>query len=365
MFLKKFSKFYFFCLLVFLVLSKISYASTTGYAWGENIGWINFGCSGCNVIVQDDKITGYAWSENYGWINLNPTYGGIKNDGKGNLSGYAWGENLGWINFDGVYIDSNGIFHGIAYGEISGRINFDCPHCLVRTDWRPKSDVSKESILHPPTFRRPRPPLGGFRVIINYGEKITSSTLVDLILIGGQDAYEMAISNFSDFRDAQKEPYVFLKKWDLCKNKKTCDEGEQFVYVKFYNKNGKASEVVSSSIVYKKVEAQDKSVKNEVKEEVLNLIPRNFKFTRNLKLGSKGEDVRYLQILLKYLDEEIYPEGLITGYFGPLTRKAVKRFQEKYSKEILEPLGLKQGTGVVGPKTREKLNFLLENLKNR
>lgn len=131
----------------FFLLPAVAVASITDgtidsnykYAWGEKIGWINFGCSYCNVHITDSGLTGYAWSENYGWINLNPANSGVKNDGEGTLSGYAWGENLGWINFSGVTIDSEGRFHGIASGDISGQINFDCNQCQVKTDWRPRS----------------------------------------------------------------------------------------------------------------------------------------------------------------------------------------------------------------------------------
>lgn len=82
-----------------------------------------------------------------------------------------------------------------------------------------------------------------------------------------------------------------------------------------------------------------------------------FEFTKNLKMGDRGDDVSNLQESLA-TDSEIYPEGLVTGYFGPLTKKAVINFQEAYADEILEPLGLTKGTGFVGMATREKLNEL-------
>jgi len=113
------------------------------YAWGENTGWVNFGCFYCNVRVSDERLTGYAWSENYGWINLSPTNGGVRNDGNGNLSGYAWGENLGWIDFSNVKIDPNtGKFSGYAIilGGPGGKINFDCSNCTVITSWRKVSE---------------------------------------------------------------------------------------------------------------------------------------------------------------------------------------------------------------------------------
>jgi hypothetical protein len=54
----------------------------------------------------------------------------------------------------------------------------------------------------------------------------------------------------------------------------------------------------------------------------------------------------------------IYPEKLVTGYFGSLTKQAVMRFQLKYKKDILEPVGLSKPTGYVGQSTLKKLNQL-------
>ncbi len=115
------------------------------YAWGENVGWFNFEPSfGPGVMVDDYEVTGYVWQENIGWINLSPTeYGGVENDGAGNLSGWAWGENVGWISFScentlscgdveyGVTIDYGAApgghdrIVGYAWGENIGWVNFD------------------------------------------------------------------------------------------------------------------------------------------------------------------------------------------------------------------------------------------------
>ncbi len=60
--------------------------------------------------------------------------------------------------------------------------------------------------------------------------------------------------------------------------------------------------------------------------------------------GMRSEEIRALQEILKE-DPEIYPEGYVTGYFGSLTEKAIKRLQEK--------LGLEK-TGIFDEKTKEK-----------
>lgn len=82
-------------------------------------------------------------------------------------------------------------------------------------------------------------------------------------------------------------------------------------------------------------------------------------FTKTLRKGAQDEEVKKLQEFLKQ-DPEVYPEGLVTGYYGPLTEKAVKKFQEKNAEDVLKPLGLSEGTGVVGAKTLEKMNKVLE-----
>lgn len=87
----------------------------------------------------------------------------------------------------------------------------------------------------------------------------------------------------------------------------------------------------------------------ELRTEVAQ-VRAELKLMRTLKMGESGEHVKLLQELLAS-DPSIYPEGKVTGFFGPLTAEAVKRFQEKSGLEKV---------GHVGPKTLEKMNRILE-----
>lgn len=149
-------------LLVALFSSQISVAhasesngtidTTSKYAWGEDIGWLNFGCDNCHVSITDSELSGYAWSRQYGWVNLSSNQAGnigVLNTGSGVLSGYAWSSNLGWIDFSGVTISTTGEFTGYATIRSNGsKINFNCDGVVnscatsdfkVKTDWRPES----------------------------------------------------------------------------------------------------------------------------------------------------------------------------------------------------------------------------------
>ncbi|MDD4409993.1 MAG: peptidoglycan-binding domain-containing protein [Candidatus Pacebacteria bacterium] len=68
-----------------------------------------------------------------------------------------------------------------------------------------------------------------------------------------------------------------------------------------------------------------------------------------LYVGSRGQDVTDLQTFLAS-NKNIYPEGLITGYYGSLTAKAVSQFQLAYD---IQPVGS------VGPVTLAKMNEVI------
>jgi len=293
----KFSKLF---LLIFFLFSGVFfifgyvYASgnISGYAWSENIGWINFGCDSCNANVADSALSGNAWSDNYGWINLSPANGGVVNNGAGKLSGNAWGQEAGWISFQGtdphntayqVSINPfSGNFTGSAYGSITGSVSFNCIHCNVVTTWR--ASIGTGILLNPTPTPTPTPQSSG---------------------VGGSNSYNLL--NLSPTPQPKISPTP--------------------------------------------------TPKNPVKTSP------QYVFTKKIQLGAVGPEVKFLQQYLNaqgFLLAQTGPgsAGKETEMFGPLTKQAVVKFQEKYASEILTPLGLKKGTGVVASYTIAELNKL-------
>lgn len=80
-------------------------------------------------------------------------------------------------------------------------------------------------------------------------------------------------------------------------------------------------------------------------------------FVKNLSLGMSSPEVRRLQILLAS-DKDLYLEGIVNGRYGPLTKKAVGKFQIKYG-VVSSSKAL--GYGKVGPLTRIKLQKVFGN----
>ena len=93
-------------------------------------------------------------------------------------------------------------------------------------------------------------------------------------------------------------------------------------------------------------------------------IPARAPISRSLELGSTGEDVRTLQIILnsdpdtRVAASGSGSEGNETTRFGALTERAIQKFQEKHG---IAKRG-HPAYGFVGPMTRAKLNQLLTSL---
>ncbi len=109
----------------------------SGFVWAENVGFINVGDGtpangvsyanadgadfGVNIDydgvvydgTSDGSLRGYAWGENVGWFNFGggamatpplpariECAPGPNGETLSRLTGYVWGENVGWINLD-------------------------------------------------------------------------------------------------------------------------------------------------------------------------------------------------------------------------------------------------------------------------
>jgi hypothetical protein len=125
------------------------------YAYGGNIGWMNWVADTNNGAVLGDYVcSGYIYSGNVGWINLgsgSPVNGiqyqnfsasdfGVNNDGLGDLTGYAWGANIGWIAFEQTYGKPKinlltGVLSGYVWSANCGWISLSNSVASVQTDY--------------------------------------------------------------------------------------------------------------------------------------------------------------------------------------------------------------------------------------
>jgi peptidoglycan hydrolase-like protein with peptidoglycan-binding domain/lysophospholipase L1-like esterase len=87
-------------------------------------------------------------------------------------------------------------------------------------------------------------------------------------------------------------------------------------------------------------------------------------FERTLRFGSRGDDVRMLQIILNTntltavaLDGQ-GSAGSETSFFGRATEAAVSRFQDLYEDDVLAPFGISRGNGIAGNLTLKKIGSL-------
>ena len=281
---------------------------TYRYAWSENGGWVDFGSAAGNVHITDTALTGSAYGENIGWITLNPpTYGGVTNDGAGNLSGYAWSENAGWIDFSKVTIGTDGVFAGDAYSPNIGWIAFGTGNDKVSTDWRPAS-VRTAAPAPAPTPAPAAKPAG----MPSYG-------------VGGGMPNPLPGAVPSAPPPAVSAPRL---------------SGTQ------------VASIVSLLQSFGVDAATIASVQATLSGTSAARAPS---FARDLTIGMQGEDVRQLQVFLNAHGAVIATAGAgspgqETDYFGPATQAALAKFQAVH--------GITPAGGYFGPKTRNFITTL-------
>ncbi len=78
-----------------------------------------------------------------------------------------------------------------------------------------------------------------------------------------------------------------------------------------------------------------------------------------LSVGSRGEDVTRLQQFLAQ-NKSIYPQGLVTGYYGTETEDAVRRYQALHG-IVATGTPSTTGYGIVGPSTRGEMEHEMES----
>lgn len=103
-----------------LAAAQSNVSDTERYAWGANIGWVDWRSSAATgAVFRSNIAAGYLYAANVGWIHLGdgtPASGlfysntsasdyGVNVDSTSNaaaliLKGYGYGANIGWISFD-------------------------------------------------------------------------------------------------------------------------------------------------------------------------------------------------------------------------------------------------------------------------
>jgi hypothetical protein len=136
--------------------------------------------------------------------------------------------------------------------------------------------------------------------------------------------------------------------------------GSYTIYGKLFSKTGHPSARFQTTIEYR----PNASISPSVPVLTMPMRPVVV-FSRTLRPGSKGEDVRQLQRFLNASNVLVATKGAgspgqETTYFGPALTRALKRFQEAHRAQILTPVGLTAGTGVFGTKTRQLIQQLIE-----
>ncbi|MFA6190610.1 MAG: peptidoglycan-binding domain-containing protein [Candidatus Staskawiczbacteria bacterium] len=133
-------------------------------------------------------------------------------------------------------------------------------------------------------------------------------------------------------------------------------DGTGPVYSYNYIISSNKRDLVADQILMQQLLAQIESLKKQIADIIAQRAgggttqTNACQITKNLSYGmSNSSDVRCLQTFLKN-QSGIFYSGLVSGYFGPLTKASVIKFQQKY---------VLSATGVVDEQTRIKINQIL------
>ncbi|MEM4711401.1 MAG: peptidoglycan-binding protein [Candidatus Woesearchaeota archaeon] len=135
---------------------------------------------------------------------------------------------------------------------------------------------------------------------------------------------------------------------------------EQLVHKKYHNIKARVYSslffvfflILGLGLIFYPLSKFNNKENNIVKETQAS---KNTLISAGLRLGSNGEDVKILQSALA-TDKSIYPSGIVSGYYGELTKQAVINFQQKYNLSQtgeIDELTANKFNEVYGDETRE------------
>lgn len=134
-----------------------------------------------------------------------------------------------------------------------------------------------------------------------------------------------------------------------------------------FEASGIAKQQIKSTMTqFSEINDVRESERKIVEALVIEGVPDNFIFEKDLSEGAEDIDVKYLQIILnadpetKVADTGPGSPGEESEIYNNATKEAVKSFQRKYAEETLLPAGLILSTGIVDEYTRDKLNSILK-----
>ncbi|MDD5433188.1 MAG: peptidoglycan-binding protein [Candidatus Pacebacteria bacterium] len=169
--------------------------------------------------------------------------------------------------------------------------------------------------------------------------------------IGGKNQAELLIKNFNS-------QYLSLSIIPSVKPRfsNTASLGDAYSFSVLAQTSNEPSQNQDEALI-KALLAQIEQLKAQIAKiqaQLLAMGQTNYScssFQTNLYFGLQNNQVSCLQEFLKQQGSNIYPQGIVSGYFGSLTLEAVIKFQEKYAIP---------NTGYVGVLTRTKINELLK-----
>lgn len=128
--------------------------------------------------------------------------------------------------------------------------------------------------------------------------------------------------------------------------------------------NGSTSSIIIATSTILVTPIAIATTTSSVNAKITENIPYQFSFTRVLKLGSVGDEVRQLQIFLNKHGFSLGKTGngsagKETTYFGQRTKDSLIKFQEVNAKDILIPQGLIKGTGIFLNYSKKFINQIL------